>query len=130
MANRYPRKRQRGTYLHEWACECGFHCSQGREPGSLGRNVQSWCPGCRRMRSVIVPGHLPDYIPKAQAEPPHRTDLESLVRELVAALKEAERYETDDGLFCPWCGFKEWEGHHHRCPVGLALDHAKEAGFE
>ena len=129
MPSRYPRKRQRGTYLHEWVCACGFHCSQGREPGSLGRTVQSWCPGCRRMRNVIVPDHLPDYIQKAQSEPPHRTDLESLVRELVAALGIVE-WEGSYGA-CPWCHRVDGvRAHYERCGLRIALDDAKEQGFE
>lgn len=101
MSKKY---RQRGTYLHEWVCDCGHTNSQGREPKSLGRKVGTWCPGCRRMKLVPVPAELDGYIPRDADEIERlkseiwrkRGELKNLDKLFVAQRAETERLKTEN----------------------------------
>lgn len=60
-----------------------------------------------------------------------KSNLEPLVRELVAALKSAEWVDDSTwGELCPYCSMQEKCGHRPDCELSIALDHAKERGFE
>ena len=86
------RRRQRGTYLHEWTCECGQKCSSGREPKSLGRVVMTWCYGCRRTKAVSVPAELGGYLPAKQTvDMDHISNLRAEIARLQSALAEREK---------------------------------------